>query len=368
MSQPARRARPIAVVVVAVVVLGVVAAGFTGRRPARPTWAEGPEVGVALGGGIFALDDDELGRDLDVIVEAGVSWVRLDVDWSVAEPEAGTVRWEDPDRVIGMAEDRGLRVLAMIGYTPTWARPADASDKHPPLDPGDFERFAALAADRYADRVDAWEVWNEPNLQGFWEPGPDPAGYADVLAAGIVGLRAGGVSAPILSAGLAPSDDVPPRGLQPEGFLRAALDALPDGVRPDAVAIHPYSYPAGPGDGQSWNLFSRLPGIERLAVELLGDGTEVWLTEYGAPTGSHERAVDEATQAALIGDAVACAAHWDWAPAIFVFTLRDSADEPDDDLEARFGLLRTDGSPKPAVAALRAAIGRADGLAVSPCG
>ncbi|MGH1502463.1 MAG: beta-galactosidase [Acidimicrobiales bacterium] len=368
MTQPARRARPVASLVVALLMVGGAVAALSQRRAPQPSWAEAPAVGVALGGGVFAVDSDELGRDFDALVEAGVTWVRIDVDWSVIEPEPGTYRWDDPDRVITMADDRGLQVLAMVGYSPAWVRPADTTDKHRPLDVEAFRRFATVAAERYGDTVGGWEVWNEPNLQGFWQPEPDPVAYAEVLAAGIVGLRDGGVATPILSAGLAPSDDVPPVGLQPEGFLRATIEALPDDVRPDAVAVHPYSYPARPGDGQSWNLFGRVPGIERLASELLGAGTEVWLTEYGAPTGTAERSVSEARQAELVGDAIACSAHWDWAPVLFLFTARDWAGGTDGDLEARFGLLRVDGTEKPAFEAMRAALGSEAGLAVSPCG
>jgi polysaccharide biosynthesis protein PslG len=39
-------------------------------------------------------------------------------------------------------------------------------------------RYAGKIAARFAGRVKHWEMWNEPNIKGFWQPeAPDPARY-----------------------------------------------------------------------------------------------------------------------------------------------------------------------------------------------
>lgn len=81
----------------------------------------------------------------------------------------------------------------------------------------------------------------------------------------------------------------------------------------------------------------------------------MWLTEYGAPTGSGEGAVDEARQATLIRDGVVAARRWRWVGPLFVYSYRDSSEDPTD-REANFGLVRRDFSPKPAWDAYRSAV------------
>ena len=44
--------------------------------------------------------------------------------------------------------------------------------------------FCAAVAERYQERISAYQIWNEPNLSREWgDNRPDPAGYVDLLAA-----------------------------------------------------------------------------------------------------------------------------------------------------------------------------------------
>jgi hypothetical protein len=77
-----------------------------------------------------------------------------------------------------------------------------------------------------------------------------------------------------------------------------------------------------------------------------GDGSkQIWATEEGAPTS--DSGVTDAQQAATITEAYAIFRSEPWAGPLFVYTYRDSGDEN------RFGLLREDGSRKPAWEAFR---------------
>lgn len=280
----------------------------------------------------------------------GARWVRLDIDWSVIEPERGRFDWSDHDRLIDAASSAGLEVLGMLAYSPAWARPPDTGTKHPPNDEEDFASFAARAVARYRpEGVTAWQIWNEPNSHLFWSTGPDPDHYGRLLGGAASAIRSVDGDATIVSGGLAPAVDRPDDGwLSPETFLARLLesDAL---TQVDAVGIHPYSFPARPLDGATaaWNTFLRLPALHDLLVEADAGPRALWITEYGAPTGTNERAVDEAWQAVLVTEALDAARDRPWLGPVFLYTLRDDGDDPGN-LEWNYGLLRHDGSPKPA--------------------
>ena len=55
----------------------------------------------------------------------------------------------------------------------------------------------------------------------------------------------------------------------------------------------------------------------------------------------------EEWQAVLVTDAIDAAQRWPWLGPVFLYALRDYRDAPDE-LEWNYGLLRHDGTPKPA--------------------
>ena len=80
----------------------------------------------------------------------------------------------------------------------------------------------------------------------------------------------------------------------------------------------------------------------------MGQGhKKIWLTEYGAPTGTSSRAVSEAEQSAQILEALEAAAGWSFTGPLFLYSHRDYRSEPSD-FQSNFGLMRNDGSPKQA--------------------
>ena len=64
---------------------------------------------------------------------------------------------------------KGLKIIARIGLTPSWARPKDTPLNY--LDESaydDFAIFAAAFAERYEGKVDYLIIGNEPNLNYEW--------------------------------------------------------------------------------------------------------------------------------------------------------------------------------------------------------
>ncbi|MDT3395195.1 cellulase family glycosylhydrolase [Streptomyces sp. B1866] len=343
------------------------------RAAGRP--AARLRVGISYGDRLVWMSDRDLTAALDDAVMVGARWVRADLAWRDVQPDGPDgYRWQPFDRVVAAAGARGLNVLAVLAYTPPWARPGGCgSDKCPPADPGAFAAFAASAAHRYAPRgVHTWEIWNEPNLGGFWHPAPDPAAYTALLAAAARALRVADPRARVVLGGLAAVRTGAGRVAQTD-FLAAV--AARDGHRMvDAVGYHPYTYPYLAGAVTQWG--TAWERIGRTDVSLRGVlaryGTPdlpVWVTEYGAPTGGPGHASDgrpstidaqtthvtEAWQAAIAADAVRTAEDTALVDALIWYCERDLSDDRSSN-ENFYGLRRFDGSAKPALTALRGAV------------
>ena len=327
--------------------------------PVAPGHVAADHLGVSIG--FHALGDppDRLAADLADVAALGVGWARIDVDWAAVESTQGVDDWSFVDRAIDDAAANGLRVLGVIAYTPPWARPAGTSDKHAPDDLAPFAAFAQRAAARYDSRgVGAWEIWNEPNLVVNWQPRPDPVRYAAMVNTVGAALRAAAPAGTVVvTGGLAPGVDDPSGAeTSPETFAARMLAAGANAF--DAVGSHAYSYPALPSDPTTaaWNSFYRLPILHQaMAAAGVGDRS-VWITEFGAPTGTTSRSVTEARQAEIVTDGARYAQTFPWVARTFFYNHRDVAPATSADPETQFGLSRVDGSHKPAWDALAALI------------
>ncbi len=303
-------------------------------------------LGISPGSRILDLEPGEREAWFEAMASLGAEWVRIDLDWSRIEPEPGVFEWETPDSTLDAAKASGLEVLMLVTYSPSWARPSDSSNKPPPIDVDDFAAFVTQAADRYGSSVGAWEIWNEPNVADFWEPGADPHTYARLFDASAAAIRRELPESTVITGGLAPASD-DGDDLSPLTFLSEFYRYVEPGTA-DAVGVHPYTFPARPSDGGRNNSFRRLPEIADLVAEHEGHVVPLWLTEFGAPTGTSDRAVSSLEQAEIIGQAMRCVRSDDALGPLFLYNFTDPADGDPADREDNFGLIGADGDPKPA--------------------
>lgn len=298
------------------------------------------------------LSDADLARHMDLMKASGARWVRLGVVWSVIEQKKGVYDWGTSDRVIAAARSRGLSVLAIITYAPSWAS-GSTNDKVPPRNPDDISGIAAAATARYAPQgVHAWEVWNEPNISGAWAPKPDAQRYAQVLMATSKAIRSVDASATIVSGGLSPAgDQADGATIAPLTFLKSVY-AAGAGSSFTAVGMHPYSFPAMPMQKgtEDWNSFIRLPLLHDLMAQHGDVAKKIWFTEFGAPTGTSPQSISADAQSAGIQQAFDQLQLWPWAGPLFYYSIKDSGTNLTD-REQNFGLVRNDFSAKPALAA-----------------
>lgn len=365
--RPARAGRRDGVLVVALVAVvigaGLVVGAAGAGTPPGPTCAEAreaagraPDAGFGEGSTLPSRTDAELERELAGIAATGARYLRMDFDWSYIGRREGELDWAATERVVRRARACGLDVLGLLTYTPAWAHPPGAGDHHPPTDPAEFADFAAQAVRRFRPLgVRTWEIWNEPNLAFFWEPAPDPAEYADLLVAAYDAIKAADPDAIVLTGGLARASDEPDGSrLAPVTFLEGIYAAGASGHF-DAVAHHPYSFPALPLDADGDNAFVDVTPRLHEVMQEHGDGSkEIWGTEMGVPTTGGFTADFVAE---YVTEAYEGWRDWSFTGPLLWYSYRDAGSDPDDP-EDHFGLVRADFTAKePALSAFEAVVG-----------
>lgn len=303
---------------------------------------------------LIGADDAEVQRQFDLLSAMGIKMVRFDFDWSVIEAVKGNFDWSSTDRIVRAANERNMKVLALLTYSPGWARPAGTGSHAPPTNAADFATFARMAAQRYcAQGVDRWEIWNEPNIGDFWEPKPDADRYGALFRAAVKALHDVDPRATVLTGGLTRGTTTEDRSRISQTEFIDALYASGSAQLASAIAIHPYSFPALPAVGGRFAVgrFADLPAVHAVMDRWGEGGKKIWATEFGAPTGTDEEAMSEADQAKSIAQAEQMAQAWDWMGPLIIFELRDHGTDRSD-IEQNFGVLNNDLTPKPAGRAL----------------
>lgn len=185
-------------------------------------------------------------RDLQLVQDAGFRWVKQEFAWREIEGAAkGAFDWERTDRVMNQIDAHGLKVIARLGVQPQWAG-GGYPEVGPPDNMQDFADFAAAVAQRYKGRIDAYQIWNEPNLAREWgNRPPNAAEYTEMLKLAYQAIKAVDPYPIIISAGLAPTtrnDDV----ARPDTYyIQEMYDA---GAQPyfDALGAHGAGYASPP--------------------------------------------------------------------------------------------------------------------------
>jgi hypothetical protein len=294
----------------------------------------------------------ELTLGFDRLAQAGIAWVRIDFVWALIEPAPDQFDWSAYDAIVAAAESRGLSILGILAYTPAWATDGPPLSG-PPRSVADWEDFCWRAAHRYRGRVLHWELWNEPNQPAFWAgtrgqyidrilvPGADAVHAADSRA------RAGGPALAHLESALW-YDWLLEVLVRAGAKLDFATHHLYDSDGP-ADLTEKLEAPTPFGDNPAlWDLWS--PSVKEVLEEGQWLGKPFWLDE----TGWAAKKVGEAKQASHLGGLLEAWASGvsgrGWLQKIFVYELRDGPAAVDPN---GFGLLRADGSPKPAYDAYR---------------
>jgi hypothetical protein len=181
------------------------------------------------------------------------------------------------------AAQRGLGVLPVVEWAPGWAAARRGPFGTPPRRAEDVSRIFRTLVERYGpngslwhERPDLarrpirhWQVFNEPNLKGFWPMRPFAPSYVATLRAAARGIRAIDPSATVVLAGLTGESWKALKSLYRAGAHGSF----------DAVSIHPYT--ARPAD------VLRIARYTRRVMARRGDRTlPIWVTELSWPAAA----------------------------------------------------------------------------------
>jgi len=344
------------------------ARGIPRAFPAPVSDAGVPVLGVNVA--LEQYDDAALEVALRRIADGGFVWVRQAFFRSHITGDrlssSGEFDWSSPDRIVAaLARYPQLRLVAVLEDDP----PA------PPADSESFAGFAAAFAERYGDRLNTYQIWDEPNLAAQWGGGPvSPPAYADLLARTSRAIRAADPGARILLAGLAPTTETGPDNLSDVRYLEQLYEAGAAGHF-DVVAAKPYGFDTGPDDrrvDEAVLNFSRMLLLRDVLVENGDAGKAIWASHWGwnaLPAGwdgdpSIWGQTDEATQALQTVQALErVRSEWPWVGAMIIenyqprssregATISAAAAGAVDDPRWGFSLVGPDGSPRPVYRAL----------------
>ncbi len=295
--------------------------------------------------------------------EAGAGYTRIILRWDVIQP-ASRDDWKPanvPDPLIEAELAAGRQVVAVLIGTPAWAavNPADGARSVPDMDA--WAAFTRRMAQHYRGRIGHWIIWNEPDVWEDGHPGQTWAGsvedYAALLKTAYLAIKGTDPAQQVHMAGLTYFWDWSHGRRRYLDRLLEVLAADPEapahGFYFDAVVYHLYFNP------------SQTPPVlaeTRAALARYGLAhKELWINETNAPPSEDPQeppwskprfkiTLEEQAAFVLQEFSLAFAAG---ASRVEFYKLQNTADHPES-IEP-YGLLRGDGSPRPALAAYRVA-------------
>ena len=220
---------------------------------------------------------EQIDRDLRAAKGLKVNTVRSEVEWSSFEPDAKGVYDESylalVDLLVANANALGMKPTLLVESSPCWASSykgkgdcsAPAARKTariwPPDRAQDFADLAGFLAARYAGRLAAIEIWNEPDhVNQFYFAGPDkPQRYAALLRAAYRSIKAADRNVLVLGGSLVGANGK---------FLRALYKAGIKGSY-DALSVHYYDL-----------VLASLRAIRKVQ-RANRDSKPLWLGEFG---------------------------------------------------------------------------------------
>ena len=297
---------------------------------------------------MYFLNATDLSRTFDIAVAGRAGGVRFDIPWYFIQPNQNTFNWTVMDGLVNAANSRGLFILGSIASCPPWA--AVNTSGLPwtrPRSAADYATFCDVVARRYKGKIDAYEIWNEPNGGLFFNPAPDPAYYTSMVRAAYPRIKAVDSTVSVVAGALAQTGNTQST-IAAVDFLTAMYQNGLAGSC-DAVSFHPYDwgFQSTFADGMP---YENSPMRQMISIRSLmkanGDGAKkLWATEFGVPT------VGPVTQDQQNRVVVGSLQQWQevsYAGPMFIYTMRDKT-TGSSNAEDVFGVATSAYAPKTAL-------------------
>lgn len=346
----------------------------------EPQPTEAPEVSAdfAYGVQVFALGQDANTLAAQVS-QLGVSWVKVEINWKDLEPAQGEINFGLLDPVVAAFESRGLNILFTVSSAPAWAR-SSVDEDGPPDNFDTFGTFVGALAERYAGRVAAYEIWNEPNLRREWNSNVYPIRadhYVNLLGEAYAAIKAADADAAVISAGLAPTgfnDGV--NAINDRVFLQ---DMYSNGLVnvADAVGAHPLGWANPPEstcctapegvlthfNDRSFYFLDTLSDYRQIMLRNNDGGSAIWVTKFGWGTSEDTDPPGQsnifltytslAEQSAYNVGGFTTGAGLGYVGPMFLYNLNGCLSQADGFETCYYSLIGPDGSARPAFSAVQ---------------
>jgi hypothetical protein len=141
------------------------------------------------------INDGGQDDEINLMQQAGIKSVRLDAEWAFIEPSPGVYNQTYLDRLdnaIDVLDSKGIDPLVVIASTPAWVSGAPSGDPSPTTEPPirsiigtgcnasktictpyngaqDYDTYLSYLMNRWAGKVNEYEVWNEPDGGWSWQ-------------------------------------------------------------------------------------------------------------------------------------------------------------------------------------------------------
>lgn len=233
-------------------------------------------------------------RSAESAAALGARFVRDELFWHEVEKNKGVYAIpEVPIQNLKTNKSLGLETLIILDYT------NDHYDEgRAPVTPEAVEAFGRYCfhmAEDLKDLCRYFEIWNEPNTDGFWRPKKDPKAYARLMETAIREIRRGNPDAVIFAGALSGIDVEFMNAVRPEA----------DCTQMDIFSIHPYCTPKSPGQA---GIFDLMEAARQSVFPEPQTRRPIWVTEIGYPTNlqggvSEWRQAEVLAQTFLLGTA-----------------------------------------------------------------
>lgn len=314
------------------------------------------------------VEDWKMRRELQMIKDAGIGFVKQAIPWFEIEPERkgeftdtkfGKPSWDKYDKRIDLVNEFGLQAIVRLDSPPNWTRKDNSQPQAPPDNVADYGDFVfAVVSHLKTKGIRYYQLWNEPNIFLGWGKTPDPAAYTELLKTGYVRAKEADPSAIVLSGPLAITLERSDRNQSDLDYLEKMYEA---GARSyfDILSANAYGLsqpPSEPADPDKLN-FQRVT-LERKIMEAHGDAAKpVWFDEFGWNASPAEMPADkliwgrvtEQQQADYTRDAIQMARNqWPWVGVINLWYFRqDGTSYLPTDSAYYFRMVNPDFSPTP---------------------
>jgi hypothetical protein len=297
----------------------------------------------------FQPDTPDLQERLKLMQNAGIKWGRQDFTWRRIERQKGKYDFAPYERLVEQCRKHGVMLLGDLAYGPAFHDPRTAEGA------AAYAALAGEAARTFRGKVDAWQVWNEPNA-GFWNG--TPAEYARLLAAAGKAIHEANPQARVLGLNMAFADVL---------WAERVLKEVPYD-RFDVACFHPYRPPSAPEEKFDWweldqyvkswhrhDLAPDYPLVRQTFIEQtdelinvmskFGKPKPLWVTEICWNSHIHPYGTSELRQADLAVRFYVLAIASGRIEKAFWWTLKDCGTRQFDQADM-VGLVRADGQPK----------------------